>query len=261
MKTDSELEWQLTRVLRETLDREVGPDPTWTDSPAARRVAELARVRRRWPVRALAAAALVGVGGAAALVAGARNEATQDANGWIAVTVAEEPASLDTDTDIWFVALDRGPRRVIGTDTDGVDEQCPAFSPDGRSLAYGRALGHGTVYASGEETRPAAYRQAALVVADVSDHGRVSDRLTIDVGDGLPPPCPVWSPDGDQLAFGVPRTSPINPTASGLGSEVWVVNLVDRGVSVVSDLLATDLDGSPDGPCLPSSVASRPHQA
>jgi Tol biopolymer transport system component len=85
------------------------------------------------------------------------------------------------------------------------------------------------------------------VVADVSADGRVSDRLTFDMGDGLPPPCPVWSPDGDQLAFGVPRTSPINPDRSGEDSEVWVLRLADRDVTILPNLLATDLEWSPDG--------------
>jgi Tol biopolymer transport system component len=175
--------------------------------------------------------------------------------GWIAFTVRQPArAGLDADLDIWLVALDRNARRVVGGDTDRALQLCPAFSPDGRSLAYGRVEGHGTdhfVNADGTEgTHPAAYRQAALVVADVSDDGSVSDRLTIDVGDGLPPPCPVWSPDGERLAFGVPRTSPINPIGSGVGSEVWVVRLSDRDVTIVPDLLATDLEWSPDGSLL-----------
>lgn len=157
------------------------------------------------------------------------------ANGWIAFTVEQS----GDDLDIWFAALDQKARRVIGSDTDRVRQLCPAFSQDGRSLAYGRV-----------ERRGAEYLNAALKVADVSADGRVSGRLTIDVGDGLPPPCPVWSPAGDRLAFGVPRTSPINPDRSGVGSEVWVVQLADGTVTVLPDLLATDLDWSPDGSLL-----------
>jgi Tol biopolymer transport system component len=247
MKTQDELDRQLATMLRESLDRELGPDPTWAESPAAVRVAQLDR-RRRWPLRVLAVAALIGVGGGAALLAGAPKPPPEPANGWIAYTVAQEdPAGADLELDIWFLALDQEPRRVVGTDSDAVDQLCPAFAPDGRSLAYGSVEGSGWWQG---DAAPAPYRNAALVVADVADDGTVSDRLTIDVGDGLPPPCPVWSPNGDQVAFGVPRTSSINPTRSGEGSEVWVVRLSDRSVSVVPDLLATDLDWSPDGSLL-----------
>ena len=106
-----------------------------------------------------------------------------------------DPGGQDDDPDIWLVALDRSPRRVIGTDTDVVDQLCPAFSPDGRGLAYGRVEGHGTdnfVNADGTEgARPAAYRQAALVVADVSDDGQVfgsAHRSTSATGSRRPVP-------------------------------------------------------------------------
>src|SRR5688572_6642159 len=248
MKTDA-FERNLRSALHETLDRELGPDPVWDVSPAARRVAELDRSRRRWPVRVLGIAALVGAGGAAALLAGVPKQPEAGANGWIAFTVQQAgPAEVGSDLDIWFVALDQEPRRVIGTDSDRIDQLCPAFAPDGGSLAYGRVEGAGDNPDDGAWS--AAYRDSAVVIADVADDGTVVDRHTIDVGDGLPPVCPVWSPDGEHLAFGVPRTSPINPKRSGEGSEVWVVRTADRRVSVIPDLLATDLEWSPDGSVL-----------
>ena len=245
MRTD-ELERQLRTTLRETLDPELGPDPTWTESPAARRVAQLGRRRRRSPLRVLAVAALIGAAGGAALLAGAPDQPAEADNGWVAFTVEQEdPAGVERDLDMWFVALDQQPRRVVGTDSDGVDQLCPAFAPDGRSLAYGSVEGPGSD--QDDSSWPAAYRNSAVVIVDVADDGTVSDRHTFGLGDGLPAACPVWSPDGDWLAFGVPRTSPINPSGSGEGSEVWVVRLSHGGVSVVPDLLATDLDWSPEG--------------
>lgn len=244
MQTES-LERTLRDALRETLDRELGPDPAWTGSPAARRVAALER-RRRWPLRELAVAAVLSAAGGAALLAGASNQPGPAGNGWVAFTVEQEdPAGGDSDIDIWFTALGQEPRRVVGTDTDNIDEACPAFSPDGQSLAYGAVEGFGAP--EGDAAGLAAYRAAALVIADVDAQGTVAARLTFDVGDGLPPPCPVWSPDGDRLAFGVSRTSPINPTRSGEGSEVWILRPADGHIAVIPDLLAIDLEWSPDG--------------
>ena len=60
----------------------------------------------------------------------------------------------------------------------------------------------------------------------------------------------MWSPRGDRIAFGVPQTSVINPTRSAEGSEVWIVTLADRSITVLPDLLATDLEFSPDGSLL-----------
>jgi Tol biopolymer transport system component len=169
-------------------------------------------------------------------------------NGWIAFTASQEPAGARPNTDIWFVSIGETPRRVVGADSDDVDQLCPAFAPDGRSLAYGSVENEG-----GDQSDPAqrlAYRDSALVIADVADDGTISDRAAIDVGDGLPPPCPVWSPDGGHVAFGVPRTSPINPETSAEGSEVWLVTLADGRITVLGDLLATDLEWSPDGDLL-----------
>ncbi|HET9457148.1 MAG TPA: hypothetical protein VFO78_07385 [Candidatus Limnocylindrales bacterium] len=206
----NELERELRGALRGTLDRDPGPDRDWSASPAARRVAALERHRSRWPLRVLAAAALVGAGGAVALLAGAPkldlNVRVEAANGWIAISVSQPgPTEAEEDLDIWLAALGQDARRAVGTDSDRLNELCPAFAPDGRRLAYGRVEGQGrqAVVENGVEVvRPATYRRAELAVADVSVDGRVSDPLTIPVGDGLPPPCPIWSPNGEQLAFG-----------------------------------------------------------
>jgi Tol biopolymer transport system component len=208
-------------------------------------------VDRRVLTIAVALAVLVALIGGA-LVVGSRvlmprplNVLPAAKNGWVAFTA---------EGDIWLAALDRDARRVVGEDMDGIQQLCPAFSADGKRLAFGRVEGHGTEpFMNGDGTEgavPASFRKAALVVSDVSDMGVVTDRLAVDVGNALPPPCPVWSPDGTRVAFGVNRTSPVNPTKSATGSEVWAVTLGDRGVKKLRDLLATDLEWSPDGALL-----------
>lgn len=174
-----------------------------------------------------AVAVLIVVGGSGLISGPVANEQDPVApeNGWIAVGEGG---------DIWLISPAQEPRRVIGSDADGVDELCPAFSPDGRRLAYGRWEG---------ET-------VALAVVDIDADGRVSDPVIIDVGDGVPAPCPLWSPDGSQIVFGAALTSPINPTTSATGSEVRIVTLFDNSVTSLPDLLATDLEWSPDGDLL-----------
>ena len=255
MKTDHDLESRVRLALRDALDRETGPDPTWEEAPAAYRVTEPDRRRTsRWTLRVLAVAALITIGGGAALLLGTPDDPPlpPPANGWIAYGVYEPILDSTGDQDIWFVAFDQEARRVIGSDTDSVQDVCPAFSPDGRSLAFGRVSGlaaEPTVDQNGVQG-PTTYQDAALVIGDVTDDGQVADEVTIDLGDGLPPPCPLWSPTGDRIAFGVPQTSVINPTSSAEGSEVWIVTLADRSITVLPDLLATDLEFSPDGSLL-----------
>jgi len=232
MKTDTDLERLLRDALRQELDGEYGPDPAWDESPAARRVAApVRRGPRRGVLRLMGVAALVTIGVGTALVVGAP-EAPPAAsrNGWIAYGMQPEEGG---DADIWFVSLQAEPRRAVGSDTDNVDQLCPAFSPDGRSLAYG------------EVDRAAATPSTAVVVAAVSGDGEVSEPFRVDVGDT--PPCPVWSPTGDRIAFGVPLTSVTNPERGAAGSEVWILTVADRSITVLPDLLATDLEFSPDG--------------
>jgi len=70
--------------------------------------------------------------------------------------------------------LARRRHRISGTDTDTLDQVCPALSPDGRRVAYGQAEGNGEeadVTGSGTEIRhDATYRHAALVIVDLDAH-------------------------------------------------------------------------------------------
>src|SRR5688572_5386541 len=96
----NDLERELRTALRETFDPAKGPHPVWAESPAAKRVT-VRTSRRRWPLRLLAVAALVGAA-AAALLSGAPDRPAGVTNGWIAYTVLQDdPAGGDPDLDIW----------------------------------------------------------------------------------------------------------------------------------------------------------------
>ncbi len=253
MASQAEFDRLLRSALREALERETGPDPRWTDSPAAQRIERGERAERgERPLRLLAVAALVATlaTGAALLLAGQTQEpppAPAVANGWIAYTVRQPLPAGGEDLDIWFSHVDREPRRAVGAPADTISQLCPAFSADGRRLAYARTAVEGSSQLDDGSGNVAAYRDVALVIADVRPDGTVVDRQTIELGDGVPPPCPVWAPGSERIAFGLPRTSPINPETSPAGSEVQVVRLADGDITVLPDLLATDLDWSPDG--------------
>jgi Tol biopolymer transport system component len=178
----------------------------------------------------IAVTALLLVGMLAGLVAGGafRDDGGPAANGWVAFVQS---------SDVYVVREGQRAHRLIGADGDGVDQVCPAFSPDGARLAHGEATGDGE----------GGTRDAALVISDMNADGTASESLRIDVGGAFPPPCATWSADGNRVAFSVPLTSPRNPEQSALGSAVWVVTVADGHVEVLPDLLATDLEWSPSG--------------
>jgi Tol biopolymer transport system component len=177
----------------------------------------------------IAVTALLLVGMLAGLAGlGAFRDDGPASNGWVAFV---------GEGDIYLVREGEAARRIIGSDSDGLDQICPAFSPDGRRLAHGEAGG----------TADAGYHDAALVISDLDAEGSASESLRIDVDGTFLTPCATWSADGRRVAFGVPLTSPVNPDRSAAGSEVWVATVADRHVDVLSDLLATDLEWSPDG--------------
>lgn len=237
------------------------PRPRWLAAPGSDWVGAAAHrpIVPAWPglPRELVAAAIVALLVAAAIVGAAlvgaqllrpdRNPFQKSANnGWIAFAADENsPAAALGDHDIYLVGENRSARRIVGTDSDNLDQVCPAFSSDATRLAFGQ----------GHRTSETGYLDAALVIADIDASGIVSDARTIPVGGTFPPPCPVWSPDGQRIAFIVPDTGE-QPIGAGA---VWVVTLDSGQVKVLPDVWASDLDWAPDGFRL--AIASSDHPA
>lgn len=204
------------------------------EQPVVRGPASVGRL-----VLIIAVTALLLVGMLAGLAAmGAFRTDSGASNGWVAFARwGSDRSAGPVERDIYIVREGQAAQRIVGSDADSLDQICPAFAPDGGRLAHGEADG----------TADTGYRDAALVISDVDAEGNASESLRIDVGGTFPPPCATWSADGRRVAFGVPRTSPLNPDRSAAGSGVWVVTVADGHVDVLSDLLATDLEWSPVG--------------
>jgi Tol biopolymer transport system component len=135
-------------------------------------------------------------------------------NGWIAVSANPWNVGGGQNGDIYLVSEGVAPRRIIGSDGDGIAQACPMFSPDGQRLAYGeaRASGPVTTYRGGW---PVDGR--AIVVVGVNEHGDpipALSRFALPTGLG-PMVCPEWSPTGRFLAFRVGAQLWIADTASG----------------------------------------------
>jgi len=135
-------------------------------------------------------------------------------NGWIVVSANPWNVGGGQNGDIYLVSEGVAPRRIIGSDGDGIAQACPMFSPDGQRLAYGeaRASGPVTTYRGGW---PVDGR--AIVVVGVNEHGDpipALSRFALPTGLG-PMVCPEWSPTGRFLAFRVGAQLWIADTASG----------------------------------------------
>jgi Tol biopolymer transport system component len=193
----------------------------------------------------MAATALLLVGMLAALAAGGtfRDDQGPISNGWLAFVRSgsgQQGPNGWVERDIYLGRPGEAAHRIVGSDAESLDQVCPAFSPDGRRLAHGEAEG----------TLDTGYQGAALVISDIDAAGNAAESRRIDVGGTHPPPCAAWSADGRRIAFSVPLTDPSNPDRPAAGSEVWVASVADGHMDVLSDLLATDLEWSPDGSLL-----------
>lgn len=143
-------------------------------------------------------------------------------NGWIAFESGD-----DRDGDIYLVRPGEQARRLEVAGSDTADDSCPAWSPDGTRLLFGRLT----------DSSDAA-RDAQLVVVRVGLDG-VAGAPTVIALDGFdallgfdPHPCAIWAPDGRWVAF------------AG-GGDVWVVDTQTGAIRRLPDLRPSDLEWRP----------------
>jgi dipeptidyl aminopeptidase/acylaminoacyl peptidase len=162
-------------------------------------------------------------------------------NGWVAFAAYNSAG----DNDIYLIREGESARRIVGSDSDGLEEVCPAFSADGARLAYGQAQG----------TADIGYSGGRLVVAGLDQDGNATTTLEIDVGATSAPPCPLWSPDGQRIAIAVHSGDRVSsPQGSARWGDVWMVSLDSGEKTVLPSLFVwdggwgfPDMEWSPDG--------------
>jgi Tol biopolymer transport system component len=144
-------------------------------------------------------------------------------HGWVAVDAYEGGGG-----DIYLVRPGDEARRLDVAGGDTASDACPAWSPDGTRLMFGR-LGRPSDSTSVEPQ---------LVIVPVGQNGAVGTPRTIglngfDVRGGFDGhPCGIWAPDGRWVAL------------AGSG-QVWLVDTKTSAIRRLPDLHPSDLDWRP----------------
>jgi Tol biopolymer transport system component len=225
---------RLRAALRGALDSEPLPHPSWSDAPAARRIAAQPR-RRRWPLRTLVLAAVLAAGGAVGVGALVRRSEPPPpiapvANGWIAYT-----SWNGADYDVVVTRPGAAPRKAVGSDGDGRWETCPVFSPDGRSLAYAEA-------SDDSSDTP----EWTLVIAGIDATGRPTKApARIPMHESAS--CAAWSPTGTQIAYSA--TSGLHVVDLATRTDVLFAGLgtTAEAARPGDEVIGSEFAWSPDG--------------
>jgi Tol biopolymer transport system component len=149
---------------------------------------------------------------------------TSVVNGWVAVDAVE-----DVGRDIYLVRPGEAARRLEVAGSDTGDDACPAWSPDGTRLLFGRLTA---------SSDTAGGFDAELVIVPIGQDGMPGDPTAIGldgfeiVGGFEGHPCGIWASDGRWVAFGG-------------GGEVWVVDTQTGEIRRLPDLRPSDLEWRP----------------
>jgi len=134
--------------------------------------------------------------------------------GWIAVSADPWTAGIGEHADIYLLSAGAAPRRIIGSDGDGIAQDCPTFSPDGQRLAYGEARASG---ATNNDRGVWPVSDRAVVVVGMDAYGDPSQplmRVTLPTSPGEIA-CPEWSPNGRYVAYRVGPDLWVTDTTTG----------------------------------------------
>ncbi len=143
-------------------------------------------------------------------------------NGWVAIGAHQDGG------DIYLVRPGEDARPLEGAASQEADESCPAWSPDGSRLLFGRASG-----LSGST-----FEESELVIVPVDGEGATGKPIVIGL-DGFEAtedyevfPCATWAPDGRWVAL-------------ASTDEVWVVDTQTDEIHRLPDLRPSDLEWRP----------------
>lgn len=143
-------------------------------------------------------------------------------NGWVAFGARQDGG------DVYLVRPGEDARPLEGAASQEADESCPAWSPDGSRLLFGRASG-----LSGST-----FEESGIVIVPVDGEGATGKPIVIGL-DGFEAtedyevfPCATWAPDGRWVAL-------------ASSDEVWVVDTQTEEIHRLPDLRPSDLEWRP----------------